>query len=376
MKCSKAALRALLCFFLVTSALFAQSAAGILTGVVKDSTGATIPNAKIVVTNTATNTTFSTDSGDVGVFTVPNLVPGTYSVRIEKEGFRPSTTTGIAINAGATARIDAVLEVGASAQAIEVSASAVQLQTENAKSTTVVTDKLIQDLPTVVGGSLRSPFDLAILAPESKNFGDNNFQIGGGQAASFGVNLDGISANTTRALSNSWVSVNTPSLDAITEFAVETNGFKAEYGQAGGGLINFVSKSGSNDLHGTLYEYVRNDAFDARSFFQPRKQVYKQHDFGGTVGGPVYIPKIYDGRNKSFFFFSYEAFRNRNGAQSLFRTVPTAEMYDGNFSNWVDANGRMIQIYDPFALNNGQRASVSRATYSAQPLRSSGCEGN
>ena len=182
------------------------------------------------------------------------------------------------------------------------------------RATTVVTDKLIQDLPTVVGGSLRSPFDLAILAPESKNFGDNNFQIGGGQAASFGVNLDGISANTTRALSNSWVSVNTPSLDAITEFAVETNGFKAEYGQAGGGLINFVSKSGTNDLHGTLYEYVRNDAFDARSFFQAKKQVYKQHDFGGTVGGPVYIPKIYDGRNKSFFFFSYEAFRNRNGA--------------------------------------------------------------
>ena len=93
------------------------------------------------------------------------------------------------------------LEVGSAAQAIEVTASAVQLQTENAKSQTVITDKLIQDLPTVVGGSLRSPFDLAILAPESKNFGDNNFQIGGGQAASFGVNLDGVSANTTRALS-------------------------------------------------------------------------------------------------------------------------------------------------------------------------------
>jgi hypothetical protein len=354
MKVSKGAVCALLCFLLAISALLAQSA-GTLTGAIKDRSGATIPNAKIVVTNTATNTTFSTDSGDVGVFTVPNLVPGTYSVRIEKEGFRPFVTTGLDINAGSTARIDATLDIGAAAQAIEVSASAVQLQTENAKSSTVVTDKLIQDLPTVVGGSLRSPFDLAILAPESKNFGDNNFQIGGGQAASFGVNLDGISANTTRALSNSWVSVNTPSLDAITEFAVETNGFKAEYGQAGGGSINFVSKSGSNNVHGTLYEYARNDAFDARSFFQAKKQIYKQHDFGGTVGGPVYIPKLYDGRNKSFFFFSYEAFRNRNGAQSLFLTVPTAEMYDGDFHNWVDGSGKMIQLYDPFTLANGTR---------------------
>ena len=123
----------------------------------------------------------------------------------------------------------------------------------------------------MVGGNLRSPFDLAILTPESKNFGDNNFQIGGGQAASFGVNLDGISANTTRALSNSWVATNTPSLEALTEFTVETNGFKAEYGAAGGGAINFISKSGTNDFHGVAYEYVRNDAFDARGFFQAQQ---------------------------------------------------------------------------------------------------------
>ena len=165
--------------------------------------------------------------------------------------------------------------------------------------------------------------------------------------------------------------MNTPSLDAITEFAVETNGFKAEYGQAGGGLINFVSKSGTNDLHGTLYEYVRNDAFDARSFFQAKKQVYKQHDFGGTVGGPVWIPKIYDGRNKSFFFFSYEAFRNRNGAVSDRRTVPTPEMYDGDFHNWVDASGKMIQLYDPFTLNNGVRQPFPGTSFPS-PFRSAG----
>jgi outer membrane receptor protein involved in Fe transport len=347
--------RALTFLFLLAAIVFAQSQRGTLTGTVSDKSGAVIPGAKVVITATATNTTFTTESGDAGQFTVPNMNPGDYSIRVEKEGFKPAVTTGLKIDAGATVRSDVSLEVGSASQAIEVTASAVQLQTENAKSQTVITDRLIQELPTVVGGSLRSPFDLAILAPESKSFGDNNFQIGGGQAASYGVNLDGVSANTTRALSNSWVAVNTPSLDAITEFAVETNGFKAEYGQAGGGLINFVSKSGTNDLHGTLYEYVRNDAFDSRSFFQAKKQVYKQHDFGGTVGGPVWIPKLYDGRNKSFFFFSYEAFRNRNGAVSDRRTVPTPEMYDGDFHNWVDASGKMIQLYDPFTLSNGVR---------------------
>jgi len=357
MSYSSATSRALLLVLFIAGLSFGQSPRGTLTGTVSDKSGAVIPNARVVVTATATNTTSTTDSGDSGVFTVPNLSPGSYSVRVDKAGFRPARITGIDMDAGATIRADAVLEVGTSATAIEVTAGAIQLQTENAKASTVITDKLIQNLPTVVGGGLRSPFDLAILAPESKNFGDNNFQIGGGQAASFGVNLDGVSANTTRALSQSWVAVNTPSLDAITEFAVETNGFKAEYGQAGGGMINFVSKSGTNDYHGTVYEYARNDAFDARSFFQPRRQVYKQHDFGGTAGGRVWIPKIYDGKNKTFFFFSYEAFRNRNGASSDFRTVPTPEMYDGDFRNWVDGANVQIPVYDPFSLTNNVRTA-------------------
>src|SRR4051794_22885429 len=270
---------------LAAVSMYAQQDRGTISGTITDATGAIVPSAKVTVTNRDTNTTFTTNTGEAGQFTVPNLSPGTYNLRVEKEGFKASVTNGMPVDAGSNVREDVHLEVGSATQAVEVQAEAVALQTDNARSQTVITDKLIKDLPTVVGGNLRSPFDLAILAPETKNFGDNNFQIGGGQAASYGVNLDGISANTTRALSNSWVAVNTPSLDALTEFAVDTNGFKAEYGQAGGGSVNFVSKSGTNDFHGNLYEFVRNDAFDARSFFQAKKQVYKQHDFGGTFGG-------------------------------------------------------------------------------------------
>ncbi len=268
----KSAQRFLLCAALASACvLFGQSERGQLAGTITDSTGAVVPGARIVIVNTATNTSFTTVAGETGQYTVPNLSPGVYSVRVEKEGFRPSVTSGMAIDAGANVREDVTLEVGSSTQAVEVTAEAIALQTDSARSQTVITDKLISDLPTVVSGNLRSPFDLAILTPEAKNFGDNNFQIGGGQAASFGVQLDGISANTTRALSNSWVATNTPSLEALTEFTVETNGFKAEFGAAGGGAINFISKSGTNNYHGVAYEYLRNDAMDARGFFPGAK---------------------------------------------------------------------------------------------------------
>ena len=171
------------------------------------------------------------------------------------------------VNAGLAAHGDVTLEVGTSQQAVEVQAQSAALQTEDAKAATTITNKLVDDLPLVVGGALRSPFDLATLTPEAKNFGDNNFVLGGGQSASYGTNLDGVSANTTRALTASWVAVNTPSVEAITEFTVESNGFKAEYGHAGGGMMSFASKSGTNNLHGNVYEFLRNDALDANRFF-------------------------------------------------------------------------------------------------------------
>jgi hypothetical protein len=136
-------------------------------------------------------------------------------------------------------------------------------------------------------------------------------------------------------------------VEALTEFTVDTNGFKAEYGQAGGGVMTFASKSGTNKLHGTVYDFLRNDAMDARGFFAKSRSVYRQNDFGFTTSGPVWIPKIYDGRNKTFFFVSYEGFRNRVGANDAILTVPTPEMYRGDFSNWVDQNNRSIPIYNP-----------------------------
>lgn len=350
---------------LVCSALQAQTDRGTISGVVTDSTGASIPNAKVTAVQVTTNTTSSTVSTSTGDFTIPSLAVGDYTVRVEMQGFKSFVATGVTITAGGSARVAATLDVGAVTESVEVTAAAVQMQTDDARSSTAVSNKLVDELPLVVGGAMRSAFDLAMIAPQanrpqgtpvSGNESDKAFAIGGGQAGGYQANLDGVTILTGRYSSVQWASVNTPSVDAITEFAVETNGFKAEYGRAQGGVISFTSKSGTNELHGTAYEFLRNNALDARRFFEARKGIYKQNDFGWSAGGPVYIPKLYDGRNKTFFFASMEWFRNRVGAASEQFSVPTSEMYRGDFSRWVDASGRQIPIYDPATTRvvNGQ----------------------
>ena len=361
---------------LLASALFAQSERGTITGSVHDSSGALIPGAKVSINNAATGSSISATTNSSGEFSVPSLSVGTYSVRVEKEGFRPALVSGLTLNASSTLRADVNMEVGATNQAIEVQAAAIQLSTEDAKVSSAVTNKMVDELPLVVSGTLRSPFDLAALTPESKNLGgDNGFMLGGGQAASYGTNLDGVSANTTRALSKSWVSTNSPSLEAITEFTVDTNGFKAEFGHAGGGIMNFVSKSGTNGFHGTAYDFIRNNAFDANNFFNNRSgiaiPIYKQHDFGASIGGPVLIPKLYNGKNKTFFFASYEAFRNRAGATGFSQSVPTAEMYNGDFTNWVDRNGAQLPIFDPTTQVRNADGTYTRTPFAGNKIPAS-----
>ena len=153
--------------------------------------------------------------------------------------------------------------------------------------------------------------------------------------------------NTNRQADTSETAFLTPSLEAITEFQVETNGFKPEFGQAGGGSITFASKSGTNNLSGSGYGFFRHDSLDKKGFFEATKGIYKQSDVGGSLGGPLTIPNLYSGRNRTFFFASYEGFYNKQGSNAAFRSVPTPEMWDGDFSNWVNASGQRITIYDP-----------------------------
>jgi len=335
----------------------AQSDRGTITGIVTDSTGSVIPGATVTATNMATSTASTTTTTGEGVFTIPALPAGSYRIRIEKSGFKVAEQSQVVVAAAGTARVDLALEPGQVTEVTEVTSGVAQLQTENAKIQTQVSNKLVDELPLVVGGAVRSPFDLASITPEVKNLGDSAFAVGGGQAGAWGITLDGVTSGTGRFGSVQWASVNAPSLDALTEFTVDTNGYKAEFGRASGGIMQFTSKSGTNELHGTLYEFLRNDAFDAARFFENanhrRKGVYKQHDFGFSVGGPIWIPKSvfgpihYDGRGKTFFFVSGEWFRNRVGADAGTFSIPTPEMYAGDFSKWVDSSGKLIPVYDP-----------------------------
>ena len=365
--------RTLACFALSTLTLLAQSERGTISGLVKDPSGAVIAGAKVAVTNTATNQTISITTTGAGDYSALSLQVGSYRVRVEKEGFRPAVISGVVVDAATNARADVTLEVGSTTTAVEVQAAAVQLATENAKTSSAVTNQMVNELPLVVSGTLRSPFDLASLTPEAKSLGgDNGFILGGGQAASYGTNLDGVSANTTRALSKSWVATNAPSVEAITEFTVDTNGFKPEYGHAGGGVMNFVSKSGTNQFHVSAFEFLRNNDFDANNFFNNRAgipiPIYKQNDFGANVGGPVWIPKVYRGRDKTFFFFSSELFRNRAGATGFSQTIPTPEMYTGDFTNWVDRNGKQIPIFDPTTQVKNADGSYTRTPFSGNKI--------
>ena len=235
-------------------------------------------------------------------------------------------------------------------ESVNVVAENTTLQTEDAKVATAVSNRLIDELPLVVGGAMRSPFDLISTVAEAKTgggVGNTAVSLGGGQGGAFGATLDGVSVNTNRQADITETAFLTPSLEAITEFAVETNGFKPEFGQAGGGGITFASKSGTNVLKGSAYGFFRHDALDRKGFFEETKGIYKQRDFGGSLGGPVRIPNVYNGRNRTFFFASYEGFYNQQGSNAAFRSVPTPEMWDGDFSNWVDSQGRRITIYDP-----------------------------
>jgi outer membrane receptor protein involved in Fe transport len=331
---------------LAAAPLYSQGTSGNITGKVLDPSGAAVPAVKIVARNVATGIETATTSTETGDY---NLVvyPGTYQVSAEASGFKRYLRDGVIMTAAATVRLDVMLELGNVAETVEVSGTLLTVQSENAKITTAVENKFVDELPLVVGGRMRNPYDLVQIAAQVITSGASEMALGGAPSRSWNATLDGLSITTNRAAERDEISFMAPSLEAITEFAVDTGGFKAEYGQAAGGVITFSSRSGTNEFHGTAYNFLRNEKLDARSFFERQKSIYKQNNFGAAAGGPILLPKLYDGRNRTFFYLTYEGFRNRVGANATILTVPTPEMYEGDFRNWVDRSNRLLQIYDP-----------------------------
>ena len=358
--------RVLQLLFVCAMPVFAQLDRGTFTGEIKDPSGAAVARAKVTATQLSTNAFASTTTTESGDYTLPGLLIGTYRVTVEAAGFKRSVHTKVELTSGSTMRLDFAVELGTVNESVQVSAQASSLETETTRVATSLTTKLIEDLPLVVAGQIRNVFNLAVIAPEVRT--GNGYRIGGAQGSGWEMSMDGTSltsASTTYQTERAPIS--SVPVDAIAEFTVESTGMKAEYGRAMG-QISFVTKAGGNQVHGNAFEFLRNNVTDSRGFFARSAPVLKQNDFGFTLGGPVRIPKVYDGRNKTFFFASYEGFRNRSGNTPSFSTIPLPEMYEGDFRNFArtGANGQsqMMTIYDPATtvLNPDGR------TYSRQPF--------
>jgi hypothetical protein len=354
--------------FIATGTALAQSDRGAIAGTVLDSSGAVIQGASVTATGANTGAVYKTTSTDTGAYRIPDMQVGVYNLTVTAAGFKTSEQKGLVVQINTTSSLDITLQPGAVTDTLTVLADVPTLQTETSDIGTVVSTRQIMELPLEVNNSsLRSPETFVFLTPGTAGPGtsdsrDGIFQskLAGGQNFGNEIILDG--ASTARADSGSAFDQTAPSVEALEEFKVTTSTVPAEFGRTTGGVESFTTKSGTNKYHGSAFEIFRNEALNAKEWFQDLnkqpKDIDKKHDYGGSFGGPVWIPKIYNGHDKTFFFFSWEQFRKKQGSTNL-STVPTDMERQGDFSafltttqigtNPCDNNNPIFvgQIFDP-----------------------------
>ena len=348
--------------------LAGQTNRGTLTGVVMDSSGASIAGADVTATNREAGTTFHAQSSTTGDFTIPELPFGKYDVTVAFQGFQTYEAKDVEILANQVARLNVQLQLGQQVQRVEVTSAAPIIQNDSDTVEQGFTTRQITDLPLTIGAFLaRSPEAFTFLTPGVS--GDTfRTRINGGPQFSNEILVDG--ASTTRSENGPAFDETAPSVEAFGEFTIKTNNFSAEYGATGSAITSFAYKSGTNHLHGDAYEFLRATPLDAAGFYDTgrctisgqkvtdgrcvdpsldphRRPILDQkNNFGFTAGGPAYLPKLYDGRNKTFWFFSYEAVRlaNQFSVNPVF--VPTAKELTGDFSELLSLPSP-VTIYDP-----------------------------
>src|SRR5258708_6701978 len=288
-----------------------------------------------------------------------------YSVSVEQSGFKKLVQENIEVKVSGVTALDLRMEVGQLTETVTVVAAAAMLKSETSEVSIDVNPKSYNDLPVTSSGG-RSPEAFLFLSPgvtPGGNSPTNNFDahINGSQTLSKELQIDGMSTQIAEVQGDPRTLTFPP--DAIQEMSVMTSSYSAEFGNTGGGVERFVVKSGTNGLHGNLYEFLRNDAFDARGFFNSSRSVHHENEFGGTVGGPVIIPKVYNGKNKTFFFTNLNWFKLRGGAQNSIASVPNQAFRNGDLSALVNSQGQLIQVYDPATT-----ASDGQGGFTRQPF--------
>ena len=354
----------------------AQGNYATVTGIVTDPAGAMAPQVLITIRNVDTNITRTVHTSDTGDYTITNLVPGPYELTAELTGFRNYNKSGIVLEIGQALRSDIRLEVGAVTESVNVTAEVAALNTESGtvKGDVIVQQELV-DLP--LEG--RDFTDLAFLVPgvmpKAQGGQGSALNVNGARADSTNFYVDGFSNRNPRGAAAQV----RPNMHAMQEFKMEVSGYSAEYGRMAGGIMNMALKSGTNQFHGDVFEFVRNNVVDSRSFFDPRSQTLNRHNFGATFHGPVVIPKLYTGRSRTFFLFSWESYRQLMG-QTRLAHVPSLLERAGNFAESYNQTGKVVNVTDPLNTNKpfpGNAIPASRfhpsgvklLNYYAQPNR-------
>ena len=389
----------------------AQTNQGQIAGNVVDSTGASIANAQIVATNEGTGSKYNATSTSAGSYRFPSIELGRYTVTVDATGFRQQVSTGVQVLVGSVSSLDITLSAGGANETVTVAADAPSVETQSSDVGGTVNTRQIVELPLALGGvgALRSPESFVFLIPGTAGPGTGNSnngifisKIGGGQNFGNEVLLDG--ASQTRSENGSSFDEEAPSVEAISEFKVTTSTPAAEFGRTTGGIENFVTKSGTNSYHGTIFDIFRNEDLNANSWFNNGFKSFlqsqgnasesgynrgndKQNDYGGNLGGPVVIPHLYNGKDKTFFFFNWEQYRHSLGGP-ITSTVPTIAQRGGDFSELLgsprtDANGSPIlnpcdgtpivngQIFDPTTTRTLASGVQCRTAFAGNAIPSS-----
>ncbi|MCL4851513.1 MAG: carboxypeptidase regulatory-like domain-containing protein, partial [Bryobacteraceae bacterium] len=367
---------------------FCQEVSAGITGAVTDATGGAVAQAAVTARDVDRGTTWNTTTNEQGIYFFPRVPPGNYELRIEAKGFKAAVRPGIVLESTQRARVDVSLEIGAVTESIEVTGSAPLLQTDRTEVGGVITTNRLTNSPMIS----RNYIILTLLNPgvtttnpaafnnDQRTTGGGRPYVNGNRKEANNFLLDGIDNNQVSDNLTSYQ----PNLDAISEVRMITNNASAEFGNFQGGIINVLMKSGTNDLHGSLFHFWRNDKLNANNWARnwnnlPRSYV-RYNSFGGTVGGPLTIPKLFDGRDRLFFFADYMGMRRPTPATIQTITVAPAGFRQGDFSRLLTEQNR--QLYNPFDLDaNGRRrpfannqipmsmmSPVARALYGDQSL--------
>jgi len=341
-------------------AAFGQTG-GTITGLISDPAGAVVANGPVEAKNTATGVVVSAATSATGNYVLSSLPAGTYEINVNVPGFKKYTQTGVAVQQLQTTRVDVTLVIGSAAESVTVSDVASLLKTETGDVSHNVTTNRQDDLPMGQIGAVRVTTQAVLMIPGVNGVTGSNvggMSINGSPASSERIRIDGMDATYT--LGNVYYSFGAPSVDSVSEVAVQTSNYAAEYGQSTGAVLSFTMRSGTNQYHGSAYDYWTNEDFNATGPYSHVRNKSRINDFGGTAGGPIWIPKVYKGKDKTFFFFNYESRPTTSVNSTNLITVPTAAYRTGDFGAAAAATGNKVlgtdvlsrpiiqnSIYDP-----------------------------